>query len=87
MVVADDNLLIDPDCAVVYFTDTDTPDIVIIVNGADKYLCACIGITFGSGNVVQNGFKQRRHVGTLRILLKGSDTGLCGCEYKRTVKL
>ena len=50
--VADNYFLIDLDGAVVYFADTNTAYIFVIVNGADKYLSTDFGVAFRCRNVV-----------------------------------
>ena len=45
------HFLVDSDLTVVYFTDTDTTYIFIVVDGTDKNLCTCIRITFRSRDV------------------------------------
>ena len=52
VVVTDDHILVYTDGTVVYFTDTDTSYIFIIINGTDQYLGSRIRISFGSGDVV-----------------------------------
>ena len=49
VVVTDDHILVYTDGTVVYFTDTDTSYIFIIINGTDQYLGSRIRISFGSG--------------------------------------
>ena len=66
VVVTDDHILIHTDGTVVYLTDTDTSDIFIIIDGTDQYLGSCLGVTFGSGNVVDDGLEQRLHISTHR---------------------
>ena len=46
----DDNVLVDRKCTVVYLADTDTSDILIVINGADQYLGRTIlGSPSGAG--------------------------------------
>ena len=53
---------VDTDFAVVHFADTDTAHIFVVVDGADEHLCACLRISFGSRDVVQDRLKQGNHV-------------------------
>ncbi len=46
VVVTDDHILVYTDGTVVYFTDTDTSYIFIIINGTDQYLGSRIRISF-----------------------------------------
>ena len=45
------HFLVDSDLTVVYFTDTDTTYIFIVVDGTDQNLGTCIRITFRSLDV------------------------------------
>ena len=87
MMVADDNLLVYLNIAVVNLSDTDAPYIFIVVNRADKNLCTSVRVSLGSGNIVKDCLKQRRHVNACRVLFQGSDACFGGCVYKRAVKL
>ena len=85
VVVTDDHILIHTDGTVVYLTDTDTSYIFIIIDGTDQYLGSCLGVTFGSGNVVDDGLEQRLHISTHLVGIQGSNTCLGGSVHKRTV--
>lgn len=49
VVVTDDHILVYTDGTVVYFTDTDTSYIFIIINGTDQYWVAASGSPSGAG--------------------------------------
>ena len=43
--------------ASVNFAYTDSSYIFIVVNGTDKNLCAAFGISFGCGNIINDGLE------------------------------
>ena len=49
MMVDKDHILVDGDCAVVNFSDTDASDILVVVNGADEHLVGASGSPSGAG--------------------------------------
>ena len=53
MMVDKDAVLIDLDDTVLYFTDTDTSNVFVIVDGTDQDLGSGSLITFGSGDIAQ----------------------------------
>ena len=69
MVVNDDSFLVYFDAAVVYFAHTYAAYILVVVDGGDKYLCACFGITFGSRDVIKYSLEEGVHIcaGCFRI--------------------
>ena len=85
--VNDHYILVHIDGSTVYFTNTNTANVLVVVNGADQYLGRCLGIPFRSRNVIQNGIEQRSHVFALHLRIKGSITSFCGSIDKRAVKL
>ena len=87
VVVTDYDILIYADCAVVHLADADTSDILVVIDCADEHLCAGFGVSLGSGNVVQDGFKQGLHARAGLAGFHGSDTRLGGSIDERTVEL
>ena len=69
VVVADDDLLIDGDRAIVNLADTDASHILIVVDGADQHLRACLGIALRRGDIVEDRLKQRGHVDACAVLV------------------
>ncbi len=45
MMVQKSKLLVNSNCTVFNFTDTDTSNIFVVVDGADQNLCVCIRIS------------------------------------------
>ena len=87
VVVHDHTLLAGLHRAVVHLSDPNPAHIFIVVNRADKHLRLRVRIPLWRGNVLQNCFKQRRHI-RLRIIY----IALCkarpgGGIDKRAVKL
>ena len=87
MVVHNNHILVDRDGSVIHFSDTDTTNVFIVIDGADQHLCTCIRITFRSWNVIQDGLKQRNHIFWLIIDIVSCITVSCGSEEERAVKL
>ncbi len=87
MVVADDDLLVDRDGAVVNLADTNTPYIFIVVDRADQYLCACLGIALRCRDIVKDRLEQRCHVNACSVLVQRSDACLCRGVHEGAVKL
>ena len=50
-------ILVYTDHTVVYFTNTDTAYILVIVDGTDQYLGTCIWISLWSRDVVNDGLE------------------------------
>ena len=57
MVVYENHFLIYGNCTVVNFTNTDTTNVFIVVDGTDQHLCACVLVTFRCRNVINDGIK------------------------------
>ena len=76
VMIDDDNVLIDLDSAVVYLADTDSSHVFVVVDRADQNLCTGIRITLRSGNVLDDGIKERCHILAFYGKLCGSSTGL-----------
>ena len=57
MMIHQHHFLIHRNLAVIYFTDADTSNVLIIVNGTDQYLCPCFRIPFRCRNIIQNRLK------------------------------
>ena len=87
MVVTNDNFLIHLNGTIIYLTNADASDIFIVVNGADQYLRTCLGISFGSGNVVQNSLKQRLHVGARSSGLQRGNASLRRSKNEGAIQL
>ena len=62
MMVDNDCILVQLDAAVGYFSNTDTTDIIIVINGRNKNLCVGIRITCRSRNVFEDGIEKRSHI-------------------------
>ena len=87
MMVQKSKLLVDSNLTVFYFTDTDTSDIFVVVDGADQYLCVSVRITFRCRDIFQNGLKQRSHVFRCICKVKNCMACFCRCIQERAVKL
>ena len=85
--VDNDCFLIDFQGTVVYFTDTDTSDILIVIDRTDQYLCAGIRITGWCRNIVYNRLEERCHIFLLIIEVVHCVSVSCGCINKWAVKL
>ena len=57
MGIDDDGILVDTDCTVADFADTDTANIFVVIDSADQYLCTLVRITFRSRNVIDDSFE------------------------------
>ncbi len=75
VMVDNDHFLIDFDGTVVYLTHTDTAHILVVVDGADQHLGACIGVTLGCRDMLDDGVKERRHIAAFYGKLCGGCTG------------
>ena len=51
------DILIYLDRTILHFTNTDSPHIFIVVDGADEYLCISIRIACGSGDMIYDCLK------------------------------
>ena len=87
MVIDDHHLLIYPDDAIVHLAYADAPHILVVVDGTDQRLGPGFGISLRSGDVVQYGFKQGRHIRARLVRLQGGDAGLGGGEHEGAVQL
>ena len=85
--VDNDCFLIDFQGAIVHFTDTDTSDILVIIDGTDQYLCAGIRITGWRRNIVYDRLEERRHIFLLIIEVVHGISISCGCIDEWAVKL
>ena len=81
------NILIYFDDAVVNLAHTDTTYIFVVIDGADQYLGAGFRVTCGSGNVLQDGLKQRSHVFVFDGQVQGGGTVFGRSKYERTIQL
>ena len=87
MMVYKNHILVYSDCTVLYFTNSDTTNIFIVVNRADQHLGRSFRITFRSRNVVKDSLEQWFHILFFIREIKDSNTSLCRSVYKRTFKL
>ena len=62
MFIDNDCVHTDADGTVIYLTDTDTSDILIIINGADQYLGVGFRIALRRGDIVEDRLEQRFHI-------------------------
>ncbi len=87
MVIDDHHLLIYPDDTVVHLAYADAPHIFVVVDGADQRLGPGFGISLRSGDIVQYGFKQGRHIRARLVCLQGGDAGLGGGEHEPPIAM
>ena len=87
MMVYNNYILVDRNRSVIDFSNTDTANVFIVIDGADQHLCTCIRIPFRCRNVIQNRFEQWHHIFARLIYGKRSGSGFCGSIYDRAVKL
>ena len=87
VVVYDHALLIDLEGTIVYFTDADPADVFVVVDSADQHLGACLGISLGSGDIVDDGLKQGLHAGAYTAEIQRRDAGFGGREHEGAVNL
>ena len=87
VMVYEDTVLVYFDSTVVHFADADTAHILVVVDGADQNLGSGSLVAFGSGDIVQNGLKQRHHVVGLFVEVQGGKTALCGSVDEGAVEL
>ena len=81
------DILIDTDRSVVHLADTDTADIFIVINGADQYLSACVGISLRSRDIFQDCLEQRSHILRRIVQIQDRMAKFCGCVQERAVQL
>ena len=87
MMVQKGKLLVHRNSTAINFTNTDTSNILIVINCTDQYLSISIRVSFRSRDVFQNCLKQRLHVLRCILQIQNSMSGLCRCIQERTVKL
>ena len=87
MVVDNDCVLIDLKASVVDLTDTDTSDILIVIDRTDQNLCIGIRVTGWCRNVIHNCLEERRHILLLIVEIVHCVSISCGCVNKWTIKL
>ena len=87
MVVYNDNLLIDLYGTIVHLSHADSSHILVIIDGADKHLGSGSGVSLGSGDIVEDGFKKRLHVFPRHVQIQSGGACLCGGIDERAVKL
>ena len=86
-VVDNDNVLVDRKCTTVYLADTDTSDILIVINCTDQHLGRTIFVAFRSRDIIQDRLKERLHILRFISQITNCITALCGSENKRAVQL
>ena len=74
MPVADDDVGVCPDDALFDATDTDTTDVVVVVDCGNQKFCGFLVVAFGAGDMAQNGFKKRDKIFAFRAFGKGART-------------
>ena len=57
MMVYKESILINTNRTILYFTDTDSANILIIVDCTDKNLCICIRVTSWSWDMLDDGLQ------------------------------
>ena len=87
MVIYNGNLLIDLYGTVVNLSHADSSHILIVIDGADKYLGSGLGVSLGSRDIVDYGFKERLHVFPGHVQIQSGGACLCGGIDERAVKL
>ena len=55
-------ILVYTDGSVIYFTNTDTAYIFIVVDSADENLCIGFRISLRCRDIIQDGIKERFHI-------------------------
>ena len=80
-------ILVDRNRSVIDFSDTDTANVFIVIDGADQHLCTCIRISFRSRDVIQDGLKQRNHVFRFIVDVVSCISVSCRSKKERAVKL
>ncbi|CDD60963.1 uncharacterized protein BN684_00859 [Clostridium sp. CAG:505] len=81
------HFVIDMDGTIFNFTNTDSAYIFAVIDGGDQCLQRRFHITFGSWNVVDDGFKQGFHIPFSCFGVFGSIAASCRREYKRRIQL
>ena len=84
---ADGNGLADLYGAALHTADTDTTDVLIIVNVGEQHLRRAVKVTLRRRNIVYNGFKQRLHVRALFVRLVHGVAVTCGSVDHREIEL
>ena len=87
MVVNNHNFLVDFDNTVVNLADTDTANIIIVIDCADKYLQRSLRVSFRSRDIFYYSFKKRNHVIRFIFYFIFGISASCRSKYKRAVKL
>ena len=80
-------ILVDRNRSVIDFSNTDTANVFIVIDGADQHLCTCIRISFRSRDVIQDGLKQRNHVFRFIVDIVSCISVSCRSKKERAVKL
>ena len=62
MVIHNECFLIYPDFSIFHFSDTDSTDEFIIVDGGNQELCLFLGIPLRCRNKINDTLKQRLHI-------------------------
>ena len=72
MVVADRNVLVEPQSTALDAADTDPSDVIVIVDGRNEELKGLVGISLGCGDVLKDGLKEGLEVGSLLVRVSRS---------------
>ena len=87
MVIYNHAFLVVLNGAVVYFPDSNSSHIFVIINGTYKNLGVSLRISLRLRDIINDGLEQRTHI-RFRIFQRFlCKTRPCGSKYKRTVKL
>ena len=87
MMVYNNYILVDRNRSVIDFSNTDTANVFIVIDGTDQHLCPCIRISFRSRDVIQDGLKQRNHVFRFIVDIVSCISVSCRSKKERAVKL
>ncbi len=87
MVIADRDLLIDPDSTPLHTAHRDSTHIFIVIDGGNQHLHGAVHIPLRGRNIVHDGLEQRDQVGAHLIGAVGSRALTAGTEDRGGVKL
>ena len=87
MVVADGDLLVLLDGALLNAADGDAADEFVVVNGGDQHLEGLVRLRLRGGDIAENGLKQGLQVGPQHVGVPGTDALAGGTEEHGGVQL
>ena len=87
MVIGDHDILILPDDAALDAADTDTADIIVVVDGGDEHLQLAVFVSLGRRHIFQNLIKQGAQIGAGYIRIERGRTRSARAEDHRAVQL